>query len=139
MFICMARPGGDWIIRSASRANSSVPSPLPLASVEFFPESSQFGAELNSTGVTDEKGRFKLTCHYNGELGAAVGRHRVVVTEGPPPAGARGMDGASQQRLADHMAKLGNRTIPDRFGNYSQTPIRIEVIVERKEYVIDMK
>src|SRR5438105_3770282 len=35
--------------------------PLPQAQIEFVPDLKDFGAELNSTAVTDEKGRFTLT------------------------------------------------------------------------------
>src|SRR2546430_4075730 len=40
--------------------------PLPNAHVEFVPEVANFGAELNSTGATDEKGQF--TCQTGKSL-----------------------------------------------------------------------
>ena len=36
--------------------------PLPLARLEFVPELKNFGAESNSTAVTDEAGHFTLIC-----------------------------------------------------------------------------
>jgi hypothetical protein len=111
---------------------------LPGAYIEFYHERDDAGAELNSTAVTDNLGRFKLVCRYQQQPGAIVGLHRVVVTEGPPPADARGMDAQSQQRLAEHMNRLGNRKIPDHYGNYSQTPLRVQVVPEQKAYVITM-
>lgn len=109
--------------------------PLPFAQVEFMPELKHFGAEYNSMAVTDAQGRFKLECS-NGQPGAAVATHRVVITEGPPPEGARGMDARSQTRLAEYMANLPNRPIPEYLGNYSKTPVRVEVKPDQKSYEI---
>jgi hypothetical protein len=109
--------------------------PLPFAQIEFMPELKHFGAEYNSMAVTDAQGRFKLECS-NGQPGAAVATHRVVITEGPPPEGARGMDERSQTRLAEYMANLPNRPIPENFGNYSRTPARVEVKPDQKHYEI---
>ena len=39
---------------------------------------------MNSTGVTDDQGRFTLTCLFKNEPGAVAGKHRVVVTDPPP-------------------------------------------------------
>lgn len=111
--------------------------PLPFAQVDFMPELSSFGAQYNSTAVTDERGRFTLIC-ANGEAGAAVATHRVIVFEGPPPDGARGTDGPSQTRLGEYMSKLANRPIPLEYGNYAQTPLRMEVKKDQKEYIINM-
>ncbi|MCS6977117.1 MAG: DUF4198 domain-containing protein [Gemmatales bacterium] len=112
--------------------------PLPFAQIEFMPELKHFGAEYNSMAVTDAQGRFKLEC-ANGQPGAAVATHRVVVLEGPPPEGARGMDERSQNRLAEYMANLPNRPIPEVFGNYSRTPARVEVKPEQKTYEIRLR
>src|SRR5689334_22974691 len=57
--------------------------PLPQAQVEFVPDLEDFGAQLNSTGVTDDQGRFTLTCMLKNEPGAVVGKHRVLVTDPP--------------------------------------------------------
>jgi hypothetical protein len=67
-----------------------------------------------------------------------VATHRVVVAEGPPPKEARGMDGRSQAKLAEYMKGLANRPIPDSYGNYSQTPLRVEVTPNQKLYVLKM-
>src|SRR5206468_6769755 len=57
--------------------------PLPQAKVEFIPELSNFGAEMNSTAITDDQGRFTLTCAYKQQSGAVVGKHHVLVSERP--------------------------------------------------------
>src|SRR5579875_460502 len=59
--------------------------PLPKATVQFIPQRSDLGAEFASTAVTDENGRFTLSCGYRDMPGAVVGPHTVVITEGPEP------------------------------------------------------
>jgi hypothetical protein len=112
--------------------------PLPFAKLEFMPELANFGAELNSYAVTDEQGEFRLTCFTN-EPGAVVGSHRVVVTEGPPPKEARGLDGQSQEKLAAYTAALKNRPIPTVYGNYSQTPLRVDVTASKQDYLLELQ
>jgi hypothetical protein len=111
--------------------------PLPFAQIEFMPELSGFGAEYNSTAVTDAKGQFKLT-RANGEPGAAVAPHRVVVSDPPPPPEARGMSGESQAKLSQWMARLANRPIPEYYSNYSQTTLKVEVKADQKKYELKM-
>jgi hypothetical protein len=113
--------------------------PLPFAHIEFYPEFADFGSEMNSSAETDERGNFTLTCHANGQPGAAVAIHRVVVIEAAPPKELRGMDAKSQTRLAEHMKKLSNRPIPDAYGNYSKTPLRVTVTAEQRSYTVQMK
>ena len=110
--------------------------PLPLALIEFMPELKGHGAEANSTAVTDVEGKFKLV--RGNDAGAVVASHRVVVNEGPPPAGARGQDAASQAKLTEYMNALKNRPIPARYSNYSQTPLRVEIKAADKNLVLKM-
>ena len=112
--------------------------PLPGAEVEFVPELAHFGAEMNSTGVTDDQGHFRLTCVYNQQPGAVVGKHHVVVTEAPTPPELRGMDGRSQARLAEYLAKLKNRPIPEVYGTLGKTPLVVEVKAGEKTYDLQL-
>jgi len=107
--------------------------PLPFATVEFIPELKGFGAEYNSTAVTDENGRFELVCAYKSQPGAAVATHRVVVTD-TTPRDVRGMDAESQARAAKYQASLSNRPIPPEYGNFSKTPLRVTVEKGKKTY-----
>lgn len=109
--------------------------PLPYAHVEFMPELTNFGAELNSYAETDDQGYFQLTC-YSNATGAVIASDRVVVTEGSPPKEARGLDGDSQEKLARYVAGLKNRPIPEAYGNYSRTPLRITVNADKQDYVV---
>src|SRR4051794_26471932 len=112
--------------------------PLPNAFVQFMPELSNWGAEMNSTAVTDEKGEFRLRCAYKDQPGAAVATHRVLITEAPPPAELRGMDGESQDKLGRYLGSLKNRPIPDKFATYSKTPVRVEVKADQKVYELNL-
>ncbi|MFO0927392.1 MAG: hypothetical protein U0736_10180 [Gemmataceae bacterium] len=108
--------------------------PLPHAEVQFLPELRDFGAELNSTGVTDATGRFRLRCLYRSQDGAAVARHRVLVTEAAMPDALRSP--AGQGRYAQHLRGLANRPIPPVYGSVAATPLRVDVTPARTEYEI---
>src|SRR5262249_22113460 len=101
--------------------------PLPNALVTFVPQLSNFGAEMNSTAVTDDEGRFKLEMTYRSQPGAVVGKHKVMVTEAPPSGEFRGMSEKAQAGYADQLAKLKNRPIPTRYGAVGTTPVEVEV------------
>jgi hypothetical protein len=113
--------------------------PLPQAQVEFVPQLSNFGAEVNSTAVTDDQGHFQLTCAYNQRSGAVVGKHHVLVSDPPPSADMRGMDERSQTRLAQYQAKLKNRPIPDVYRTLGKTPLVVEVKPGEKTYDLQLK
>jgi hypothetical protein len=100
--------------------------PLPLAYVEFVPTLKGFGAEYNSTAVSDENGHFTLKCALGQQAGAAVATHKVLVTDHTPE-DMRGMSGEAQARLAAYQAKLKNRPIPDAYGVLVKTPLTVEV------------
>src|SRR5262249_27933788 len=108
--------------------------PLPQARIEFVPDLEHYGAEMNSTGLTDDQGRFTLTCAYQGQPGAAVAKHRVLVTNPPTPEGARGQDEKSQAVYAQFQAKLKNRPIPPAYSNVARPPCVGEVKADRNSY-----
>jgi hypothetical protein len=111
--------------------------PLPMARVEFIPELKNFGAEYNSTAVTDENGHFVLICAINQQPGAAVATHHVVVTEHVPD-DLRGTSGQAQTRQAEYLAKLKNRPIPEQYGVFSKTPLTVEVKPGQTTYELQM-
>jgi hypothetical protein len=112
--------------------------PLPNAQVQFMPDLADFGAELNSTAITDEQGHFRLSTQ-TGQSGAVVAKHRVVVKDAPPPADVRGQSAESQQRLAAYQAKLKNRPIPVIYGSFGQTPLIVDVKQDQQNYVLNLK
>ena len=107
--------------------------PLAFARVDFIPMLEHFGAEMNSFGVTDENGRFTLTCLNQNQAGAVVGEHRVLVGE-HAPAEARGFDAESQRKLNDYLSKLTNRPIPRVYSELSQRKITVEVKAGQTTY-----
>jgi hypothetical protein len=111
-------------------------SPLPKALVTFMPELDNFGAEMNSTGETDDQGRFTLTCNHKQQPGACVGTHRVLVTDLPVPPELRAAE--AQGELAGYLRTLKNRPIPLDCGNYAKTPLRAEVKADQKMYQITL-
>ncbi len=64
-------------------------SPLVGVNVMFMPQS---GRGAPSGGLTDESGKFSLQ-YNNGQVGAVLGEHRVVISvpaaEAPPPTGGK--------------------------------------------------
>ena len=110
--------------------------PLPFAQIDFVPETSDFGAELNSSAVTDAEGNFTLAL-ADGRNGAVVGNHRVTVMEGPLSKELRNPE--NQEQLGEYMKKLANRPIPENYGSYGKTPLKVEVTTGQKSYVLKMK
>ena len=112
--------------------------PLPNAQVQFVPQLERFGAEMNSTAVTDENGHFRLICNYQQQPGAVVGKHWVLVTEAPTPEEYRRQDGDSQAKYARYVAGLKNRPIPENYSTVGKTPLVLEVTADKKEYNLTM-
>jgi hypothetical protein len=99
--------------------------PLPSARIRFMPTFPGFGAEVIAEAVSGPDGRYALTC--SGSQGACIGTHRVVVEEGPLPAGLSGESGESQMKMTRYLQSLSNRPIPPHYNNVAQTPLTIEV------------
>jgi hypothetical protein len=112
--------------------------PLPQAKVEFVPELSNFGAEMNSTAITDDQGRFTLTCAYKQQSGAVVGKHHVLVSERPTPGEFRAQDEQTQARYGQYLAKLKNRPIPAAYGKLGTTKLVVEVTADQKTYELKL-
>jgi hypothetical protein len=139
--VALALPGCRRVPPPVTEAEGTVlldGKPLPQAQVEFVPELRHFGAEMNSTAVTDDQGHFHLTCAYNQQAGAVVAKHHVLVSEAPVPAELRGMDERSQTKLAQYQAQLKNRPIPDVYGTLSKTPLVVEVKPGEKTYDLQL-
>ena len=111
--------------------------PLPRASVRFIPMFQGFGAEVIAESVTDENGRFQLTC--SGSNGACVGPHRVIIEEGPLPPGTSGESVAAQMKMTAYLKSLPNRPIPENYGNLAQTPLLIDIVPEKNTYDLKLK
>jgi hypothetical protein len=97
--------------------------PVANVVVQFVPNIDPEVQAPMSSGSTDEKGHFRLTCD-NKRPGAVVGKHNVVVLAGR--AGAADED----------EAKGGQRGkgIPAVYGVAAKTPLKIEVTADRHTY-----
>ena len=109
--------------------------PLPQAQIQFVPELANFGAEYNSSAVTDNQGKFKLVCRKTGEPGAVIGMNRVVVLEYTPPE-LRGRSTEARLKLSEYQEELKNRPIPEAYSSMGKTPLKLEVTAAQKEYMI---
>jgi hypothetical protein len=103
--------------------------PLRKATIRFIP-SIEFGAEYVATGVTDDLGRFTLTC--NGQAGACTGENRVLVVEGPIPPKLLHED--AQRELAQYFESLGGRPLPQQYGNLVSSPLTANVLSDQKPF-----
>ncbi len=105
--------------------------PVPKAEVRFYPMIG-FGGEYIAVGETDEDGRFKLVCPAG--AGACACECRVTVTDAPLPEEFRGMSGDAQTKAAKYMNSMKNRPIPTQYANLAQSPLKIDVAADRKDY-----
>jgi hypothetical protein len=103
--------------------------PLPKAEVRFTPVT-DLGPEYIAIGVTDEKGQFKLSC--NGQPGACACDSYVTVKEAEIPAKLR--PESAQAELHKYLESLGNRPVPRKYGNVAETPLRVMVTADQKDY-----
>jgi len=108
--------------------------PLPKAQVRFIPMI-EFGAEYIATGVTDDKGRFTLTCH--GEPGACAIENHVTVSEADIPVQLRGEN--AQRELAAYLRSLPNREIPRKYSSVMETPLRVTVTADQGDYKLELQ
>jgi len=107
--------------------------PLKGAAVRFFPLI-DYGSGYVATGVTDESGRFRLTC--NGQPGACACENRVLVLEADIP--ARLQSESAQADLARYFRELGGRPLPPKYANLAESPLTATVTPDRAEYDFDL-
>jgi hypothetical protein len=108
--------------------------PLPNAMVKFHSTQPKLPANAIAMGVTDSAGKFRLS--IGATPGAVPGDNIVTVTEGPLPEDARGPD--AQDKQVAFYAKLPNRPIPDKYSKPTNSPVRVTVTTEQKEYKIEL-
>lgn len=109
--------------------------PLPKVNVMFFPQGEFDGAsDYIAQGVTDDQGRFRLTCH--GQDGACACENIVAVMDDVP----EGLSASSARtRYYEYMNSLKNRPVPDRFRSAATSPARVAVTAGQTEYRIDLR
>jgi hypothetical protein len=108
--------------------------PLARVEIRFFPMLNR-GPEYIAHGVTDEQGRFTLTC--NGQPGACVCENRVVIQEAELPSHLKGEN--AQEELARYFQKLGGRPLPPRYQNLADSPLTANVTEGQQTISFDLK
>jgi hypothetical protein len=109
--------------------------PVPKARVVFVPQTDA-GPDFVASGLTDDTGRYHLTC--NGQPGACAGVNRVLVLESDAPRELMGESREVQLKLAQYYRDLGNRPIPGKYGSVVQSQLRATVTTEQTEYDFDL-
>jgi hypothetical protein len=108
--------------------------PLAKVEVRFIPMIDH-GPEYIAKGVTDEKGRFTLSC--NGQGGACACENRVLIMEAELPARLRSEN--AQAELAKYFEKLGGRPLPPQYQNLVESPLVANVTETQKSYTFELK
>ncbi len=103
---------------------------VPLAGirVQFVPQVEPGVKASASSGVTDEKGFFRLVLNDTGKPGAVIGKHKVVLHAGRISGGDR-----SDKDGEESAAKMSS-SIPSSYSSISQTPFEIDVTPAQTEY-----
>lgn len=109
--------------------------PLNKAQVVFIPQTAA-GREYIASGLTDEAGRYQLTC--NRQPGACAGENRVLILESADPPELRGESLQVQAKLVKYRESLGNRPIPGKYGTAVRSPLQANVTTEKTEYDFDL-
>ncbi len=112
--------------------------PLPSAVIEFFPMVEGYDAEMKSTAVTDDQGRFTLKCNWQDQPGAAIAKHKVVVYENASATVAADHERGSRNRNPSQPVYLPNRPIPSKYGTVGSTPLEIEVKKDQSDYKVEL-
>lgn len=107
--------------------------PLKKVEVRFIPMIDN-GMDLIAKGVTDDSGRFTLTC--KGQSGACACGTQVVIMESEFP--ARLKSETMQVELAEYLKSLGNRPLPRKYSNLVESPLIVNVTPGQKEYQFNL-
>jgi hypothetical protein len=105
--------------------------PIADAMVTFIPEDRNLP---QSIGFTNSEGHFQLRCN-NGAVGAAVGRHRVMVIDaGRAPSGK-----AKDDDELPEGKDVPTSRVPLKFSRPDKTPLRQSVETGSQEVAIEIE
>jgi hypothetical protein len=108
--------------------------PLKKVVVRFIPKNDH-GSEYIAVGVTDDSGRYTLTC--KGKTGACAGENTVLVTESELPSLPR--DEKRHPQTTEYFESLGGRPLPQKYGKLIESPLIADVQASRTDYDFDLK
>jgi len=115
--------------------------PLDNCLITFLPESGQEVPGPHSTGVTDQRGYYRLRLPDQRE-GASAGRHRVLVQDLSVSTGVHRRDhGTVDQEIDETMASAPVRLsrVPARYNSTADTPLRKDVKPGQQAIDLDVK
>jgi hypothetical protein len=107
--------------------------PLKKVVVRFIPKIDH-GPDYIAVGVTDDAGRFTLTC--KGRPGACAGENTVLVTEAELPNLPR--DEKRHPQTAEYFESLGGRPLPQKYTKLLDSPLTADVQAGRTDYDFDL-
>ena len=107
--------------------------PLKRVRVRFVPVG-DYPTECQASGVTDDDGRFTLTCRD--QSGASACENIVVVEESELPLELRGMSDEVRKKKTTYYQKLGGRPLPSRYSGLAANPLLVNVTAEKKKYTV---
>jgi hypothetical protein len=109
--------------------------PLPKVKVLFFPQAPfDEAADYIAQGVTDDQGRFKLTCH--GKDGACACENIVVVMDDVPEELSAS---SARTKYYEYMNSLKNRPVPEQLRSAATSPARVTITANQKEYQVELR
>lgn len=100
--------------------------PMPDILVQFNPDQNTGSKVFGSSAVTDPNGRFVLKCD-NGEPGAVVGPHRVVLIDSA-------FGNEDDANLGKRPAKKQVNRVPQTYLSPTTTPLAVVVEADKKSY-----
>jgi hypothetical protein len=106
--------------------------------VTFIPDADPKLQAPSSSGYTDADGNFTLR-RDDGEPGALVGKHRVVLQRGREANRALGEEADDTEAAASSKGKKDRRPIPPAYGTAVKTPLFIEVTPDKHTYDVLLK
>lgn len=134
--LCVALSGcGTKPIPFAENAEGTLTwgnKPLAGVRVQFVPQAGQGTQATLSSATTDEKGYFQLKRDDNGQPGAVIGKHKVVLVSGRMGGGPESRDDGGKE------VRQGVK-VPQIYSGVSTTPLGVEVKADQKTYPLEIE
>jgi hypothetical protein len=105
--------------------------PLKKVAVKFRPVT-DYGPGYEGIGVTDDAGKFSLTCR--GQAGACLGENVVTVEESEIPKELMGE--AKRLDRIKYLQSLEGRPLPKKYLSLVTSPLSVNVVPDKKSYTI---